>query len=346
MRWSLILFACTLCICVGPGEAFLNAVPSPRHGAVSSQLSRSRHRGNVLCASPSVSNTSPELDRLADSLLDAVDKTFQGKGRNVRPRSVEEQEAVDRHFTALSTKAEETGASKESLKTEDVFGFSSVVYEAAARGDFPAGGRWRTGFLGLLFRLTGLYQAVLPPFPETSAEVAESETKNQTNQISLLMASLGVTPGSADERVVKDRRPLVVNVLTFRLFWFLWGAVTLVGRLEVPSEDLSSPPPASSGAETETEGKTGAVKKEERRKFAQVFFGPARICLLHHWLGFSLGGESSVGLWTPFANGRLRLGIGSRGTKFVFKRLSEEELRPVLPLCRFLMRKAAKARPS
>jgi hypothetical protein len=168
----------------------------------------------------------------------------------------------------------------------------SYVGKGATRSDAdgnPAGGRFRGGLGQFIYRNDGLYQNLY--------KRSDLHTSSST--------------GSIATDAMKEEAVGVVNMIAGRLFGVLPLTVILNGYVRAVNQTARA-------ALTEKYGTplTGGTVK--------AFFEPPLLCLGSSTNSMSVvvqaGRTSSVVLDTPYVDSQLRVGVGSRGSSFIFKR--------------------------
>lgn len=106
----------------------------------------------------------------------------------------------------------------------------------------------------------------------------------------------------------------VVNYIRGRIFGLIPLSIVLYGRAVPLRKDI---------VDSLNQNMTEDAVKLSSDGVIQAFFDPPLLSLANR-LTFKIGSASSVVLDTPFIDGELRTGVGSRGSLFIFRRLTTE----------------------
>lgn len=207
----------------------------------------------------------------------------------------DQREEVD---TLLERLADEHGRQQHPRPLDDplLVGDYDVAYTSTSRAQQergqPAGGRFRGRLGRALFRTTGVFQSVLP-LPE--GEEGQGGGGNNTPSSSSAVA-------------------LAVNKVSFRLFGLIPGYVGLRGRCY----PCARPRPPAAVVGSGQQPAAPDTSDDNDRSTVRVLFEPPVLALGP--VVARIGPPSSVVLTTTYLDDRVRLGRGSRGSLFVFKR--------------------------
>lgn len=210
------------------------------------------------------------------------------------------------------------------LDDENIYGnydvsFVSTVKANRQQGN-PAGGNFRGTFGRFIFENEGLYQHILKEDDinygneDKKDKKGAKDTKDKGNKntksgfYSKENAVSAVSTSSIEP--AKKSRTLVVNYITGKLFKFITVSVILKGVISRLTE-------AERTGLTEQYG-TALSSGTIRANFESPLITIG---------GFSVsaGPKSDVVLDTPYLDEKIRLGMGARGSLFIFKRNTEEK---------------------
>ena len=168
------------------------------------------------------------------------------------------------------------------------------------RNSSPAGGKWtrKGGLAQKIFRERRKFQHLLPVNKTESDLVKAAQKSGKCNSTAPIVAE-------------------AVNVVSLDAFFGLFRLTVILKGDAIP---LTYEDRINIGREKNTPGGLSAYA-------VRAFFDAPRIILGKRGklLNFRLGPSSSVVLDTTFINSKIRLGKGSLGSRFVFKRCSEDD---------------------
>ena len=235
------------------------------------------------------------------------------------------------------------------LDDENIYGNYDVTYvstlKAAKQEGNPAGGNFRGTFGRFIYENKGLYQHILREDDLEKEEVMEKEKgkgkemeKNENNsdgniidlkqrteegsqtqdsdtgEQGMISVSRNVISSEVEVEVVakteeKQSRIIVVNYICGKLFKFITVSVVLKGILEKITENDRLSLTEKFG----TVLSPGTIRAD--------FDSPL---ITIGGVGIRIGPNSNVVLDTPYLDGKIRLGVGARGSSFIFKRTLDD----------------------
>ena len=237
------------------------------------------------------------------------------------------------------------------LDDENLFGNYDVTYvstlKAAKQQGNPAGGNFRGSIGRFIYENNGLYQNIfreddltkekgvnkrdLKNIPDeknipdmmkgteedsqtqidkSNQEVMNSASSNE-NEMSSNINEMNPSIKSTSTKKDKDKksRIVVVNYISGKLFRFLTVSVILKGIIEKITDNDRLTLTKKYG----TALSPGTVRAD--------FDSPL---ITIGGIGIRIGPNSNVVLDTPYLDGKIRLGMGARGSSFIFKRTKED----------------------
>ena len=230
------------------------------------------------------------------------------------------------------------------LDDENLFGNYDVTYvstlKAAKQQGNPAGGNFRGSIGRFIYENNGLYQNIfreddltkekgankrdlknipdeknIPYLIRSAGEDSQTQI-NKSNQEVISSANSNmnemnpsIKPTSTKQDKEKQSRIVVVNYISGKLFRFLTVSVILKGIIEKITDNDRLTLTKKYG----TVLSPGTVRAD--------FDSPL---ITIGGIGIRIGPNSNVVLDTPYLDGKIRLGMGARGSSFIFKRTKED----------------------
>ena len=220
------------------------------------------------------------------------------------------------------------------LDDEKIFGNYDVTYvstlKASKQQGNPAGGNFRGSIGRFIYENDGLYQHIIREddlTKETDINYSGTKNTNDGKMIELKRRTEDDVIGESSQQVVnnvsreaivsqieskkkdKQSRIVVVNYISGKLFRFLTVSVILKGILERITDNDRLSLTAKFG----TVLSPGTIRAD--------FDSPL---ITIGGVGIRIGPNSNVVLDTPYLDDKIRLGMGARGSSFIFKRTLEE----------------------
>ena len=289
-----------------------------------------------------------------DQILDLVSVTDKGAGA-----SMELQEKVSswmemksneysESLSSLNKQATEKNLSPVTvLDDENLYGNYDVTFvstlKASKQQGNPAGGNFRGTFGRFIYENEGLYQHILKEEDVNSDDNIEGQGSDKAieeDAVASLMESIENVPEIVAENLVdnfipkeslltekessseeikslteepiskieKQSRVYAINYITGKLFRFLTVSVILKGAVQKITEMERTQMTAKYG----TALSPGTVRAD---------FEPPLISI--GGVSIRIGPNSNVVLDTPYLDDKIRLGMGARGSAFIFKRTQD-----------------------
>jgi hypothetical protein len=229
------------------------------------------------------------------------------------------------------------------LDDENIYGNYDVTYvstlKAAKQEGNPAGGNFRGTFGRFIYENEGLYQHILREDDLEKEKMMEKEkgkemeigmNKNENDEKNNSEGSMTQDGGTGEQGMInvsrnvmnseievevgakteeKQSRIIVVNYICGKLFRFITVSVILKGILEKITENDRLSLTQKFG----TVLSPGTIRAD--------FDSPL---ITIGGVGIRIGPNSNVVLDTPYLDGKIRLGVGARGSSFIFKRTLDE----------------------
>ena len=285
-----------------------------------------------------------------DQILDLVSVTDKGAAA-----SMELQEKVSSWMETKSNEYSESLSSlnKEAadknispitvLDDEKLFGNYDVTFvstlKASKQQGNPAGGNFRGSFGRFIYENEGLYQHILKEEDVNSEENIQRDNieTSKEDDVAYIMESIENVPENilsdnliptvtllsdkepsseeskslteVPEKNEKKSRIYAINYITGKLFRFLTVSVILKGAVQIITEAERTQMTAKYG----TALSSGTVRADFESPLITI-----------GGFGIRIGPNSNVVLDTPYLDDKIRLGMGARGSAFIFKRTTDK----------------------
>jgi hypothetical protein len=297
-----------------------------------------------------------------DQILDLVSVTDKGAGASMelqeKVTSWMEMKSNEYSESLSSRNKQATDKDKNAtpytvLDDEKLYGNYDVTFvstlKASKQQGNPAGGNFRGSFGRFIYENEGLYQHILKEEDvnsdddnghETGVKTSEEDAvANLMESIENVPESVPVTPNILEtiigdnfipkESLISDKEPsseelkslieepiktekpsrvYAINYITGKLFRFLTVSVILKGAVQKITETERTQMTAKYG----TTLSPGTVRADFESPLVTI-----------GGVGIRIGPNSNVVLDTPYLDDKIRLGMGARGSAFIFKRTKD-----------------------